>query len=1578
MRKWPIFQVAIVLFIPTNMLWGLPEGATVVAGTVEGFDQTTQTEMSLSTRGDAIVNWDRFSVRSNEKVHFQMPDKHSRILNRVTGKNSSEIFGQIQSNGQVFLMNPYGLVIGPHARIETAAFIASTFDVLDKAFLEKTELLFRGDSEADILQQGVISCDGGDVVLIARKVLNEGTLKAHSGAVCIGCSHELLYKMEGRDRMYVRRKLDEEFPVEQEFSGEEFLTQTGWIEALQVELKSLSHPHAIAIRNSGVIHALGVEERNGEVYLVADQGLLLQDGIITAKNEQKGGEVRVLGKHVHLSSNSVVDVDGMTQGGTILLGDDRKETSPLFANCSSVVVEPQAQLKAGALVSGNGGRCLLWSEQYTSFQGDLSIRGGIHGGNGGFAEISSLGGLLPSGTVSALAPHGKIGELLLDPCDVTISVAATSVGVTPGAFTVCPGGPISYSFGALSSATINNGDLGNYLDCANVTINTGIGGGAGTGTVSINNDVFWSSATTLTLIATGPIRTFGGTVRNNNPSTGFTAIAFSSSASTDPLTSDAAIRIDNALTTDGGNISLNGIWTGAGTTLGVRVGAAIQSTGGAITVQGTSTGGATSSDVAVLASSSVQSSTGSISILGNGSNSRIQIFGNVSTGSGTIQLGSPLKTSSFTISATVSTTSGNINIYPYSSSAIGSYPGIIRSTAGGNILLDAKNTLTLTSTTISSALGGSIDISTTDRILLNGCNLSVLSGSGHLNLTATSFIGSSGSAPTLQVVTGPLSLTSSNSINFNAIPATLTATGAGNISLNAIGSSPQVSLGGATAAVRITSQGGNISISALPTTPGGATVVVNRDTRITTNGTGTITMQANNSNFADDGFLFNGISALPILIQTVNGNLNVNSLGNVICQGGSAAGLQFGCTGSGAIGVNLASGSFSSDPFTQFSAGSGGIAISAAQSGVILDRSTLTTTGIGSIQITGHGDLFTAFLGETAGIQLKGAAISGAGGVTLTGFGARLPGIDFSSSTQTTTISASSSNPIQISGTSDNFSGVKRSGILSVTAVGGAISISGTTTAALGNPSALDLAQNSYTAPGIPLTITTQTGAISLTGSSSGTQSGHAIHLGDATGNNILTTLSSSTSGDISLTGTTTGSNYSGLKIDNSTVISTLSVGTVSLSGTNQSGGGAKAISVIGPNVSINSQNGLFSINSNNGFSASNGALFFVTGSGFLSCTISSGPLSLTGGTSLNQTTEITTFSGDGTFTIGGDLILTGGTAAGTQAKIGIKSTSNGYANFSYTVGGSVTVSAPDLSTYAIIGGGNPGSGSNSFAGAISLNVTGGGINLLGASGGVGSYGFAQIGHVNVNGMSGTIFGDIDIECSGACTITGGSANPTAYARIGLGGQPQGAGFRALGDITLLAGTDVTLVSQSGLGEIAGGRNVSVVVDNLFPTSPSEGPGAFSVDANSLIDATAELRIYSSKRAQNTINGQLNGTTYVPGPFGVDTPTERWGVYYPSSFYGGEAYCLFYKEGGGVPPTPPTPPTPISPSALIARRNLAVYDLNVAYAQLDLDFPFVPVGACARYNGVIELKGIDEDLKRKRRFYSFLFFNDVE
>lgn len=211
------------------------------------FDRSANTLTITQGSDKAIIHWDDFSIAKGNLTQFLQPGSHSAALNRVIGDLRSEIHGDLTANGRIFLINPNGVLIGPTGRIDVGGFLASTLDVSDADFLAGGDMLFKGDSQAKVVNLGTINAIDGDIFLIAREVENHGTLTAQRGTVGLAAGQEVLIKAEGAERVFVR-------PTGSGKS-ETGVTNTGVIEAATAELKAHGNLYALAINNTGVVRA---------------------------------------------------------------------------------------------------------------------------------------------------------------------------------------------------------------------------------------------------------------------------------------------------------------------------------------------------------------------------------------------------------------------------------------------------------------------------------------------------------------------------------------------------------------------------------------------------------------------------------------------------------------------------------------------------------------------------------------------------------------------------------------------------------------------------------------------------------------------------------------------------------------------------------------------------------------------------------------------------------------------------------------------------------------------------------------------------------------------------------------------------------------------------------------------------------------------------------------------------------------------------------------------------------------------------------------------------------------------------
>lgn len=104
-----------------------PVSPTVVAGQAS-FNLQGKT-YSITNTPNTIINWQSFSVASDEITRFIQQSADSKVLNRITGQSPTQILGSLQSNGKVFLINPNGVIFGAGSRVDVNGLVASSLAI---------------------------------------------------------------------------------------------------------------------------------------------------------------------------------------------------------------------------------------------------------------------------------------------------------------------------------------------------------------------------------------------------------------------------------------------------------------------------------------------------------------------------------------------------------------------------------------------------------------------------------------------------------------------------------------------------------------------------------------------------------------------------------------------------------------------------------------------------------------------------------------------------------------------------------------------------------------------------------------------------------------------------------------------------------------------------------------------------------------------------------------------------------------------------------------------------------------------------------------------------------------------------------------------------------------------------------------------------------------------------------------------------------------------------------------------------------------------------------------------------------
>ena len=474
-----------------NPASALPVGGVVVSGGASFNNQGSL--LTITNTPGAIINWQAFNIAPGETARFVQQTATSAVLNRIVGQDPSQILGALQSNGRVYLVNPNGVVFGAGARVDVNALVASTLDITNGDFAAGRRVFdAAATSTASVVNQGAITTPaGGQVYLIAANVENGGIITSPRGEVVLAAGHHVQLVDSANPDLHVVVSA----PADRALNVGTILSRAGSVGI-----------YSALINQRGTVNAdSAVVGEDGRIVFRASGQTLLEAGSVTsARGAGEGGTIHVLGDHVGLTGDAVVDASGREGGGTVLVGGDFHGANPEIANASATYVGAQATIRADATGTGNGGRVAIWSSGATRAYGQVSARGGSQSGDGGFVEVSGREFLDYGARTDLRASNGAAGMLLLDPNDVTIQNGPTPPTDIPS--TVSPptfsGGP--------SSSILTVADLQAQLALGNVTVTTtgGTGGPSG-GRITVANALGWSNGFSLTLDADSGIEING-------------------------------------------------------------------------------------------------------------------------------------------------------------------------------------------------------------------------------------------------------------------------------------------------------------------------------------------------------------------------------------------------------------------------------------------------------------------------------------------------------------------------------------------------------------------------------------------------------------------------------------------------------------------------------------------------------------------------------------------------------------------------------------------------------------------------------------------------------------------------------------------------------------------------------------------------------------------------------------------------------------------------------------------------------------------------------------------------------------
>src|SRR5690554_5533945 len=312
---------------------------------------------------NVTLTWDSFDIDADEVVNFLQPGSDSLALNRVFSADGTQIQGQLNANGRVFIIDVNGVLFGETAQVNVGSLVASTLDVTAN---EDDSFSFSGNGSLAAVSNfgNITAADGGAVALLGGQVSNHGIIQARLGNVALAAGNKITLDFAGDGLLNVQvdeaalNALAENHGLLKADGGRVLMTAHASEALLQT-----------VVNNTGVIEAQTLAEKDGQILLLGGMseetgGTVRVSGSLDASaTEGKGGFIETSGTIVKVGADAVIDTSSENgAAGTWLLDPTDLEISydPQGGNNNTSHVHTQAlqnSLSGGnvQLVTANAG-----------------------------------------------------------------------------------------------------------------------------------------------------------------------------------------------------------------------------------------------------------------------------------------------------------------------------------------------------------------------------------------------------------------------------------------------------------------------------------------------------------------------------------------------------------------------------------------------------------------------------------------------------------------------------------------------------------------------------------------------------------------------------------------------------------------------------------------------------------------------------------------------------------------------------------------------------------------------------------------------------------------------------------------------------------------------------------------------------------------------------------------------------------------------------------------------------------------------------------------------------------------------
>jgi len=279
-RHYSLISVLVMIcfvFSPLNG-YSLPEGENIASGNGSAsFTRPDAVTFNVDQSTErVIIDYTGFDINAGETANFYQPGTSAIAVNRVASGNPSDILGNLNANGRIFILNPDGVIFGAGSQVDTAGLLASTLNMntSDTDFMSGADSIdfqsFADPYPGAVVNYGQLNSPGGFVALLGPRVENRGSIAVNAGRVTLAAGEAMTVPLDAANLISVAVTTPTDITAGSTEAG---IITSGTIEAnggkVLLDSKVINTVFDNAINTSGIIRGKEIVIKgNGNINIV--------------------------------------------------------------------------------------------------------------------------------------------------------------------------------------------------------------------------------------------------------------------------------------------------------------------------------------------------------------------------------------------------------------------------------------------------------------------------------------------------------------------------------------------------------------------------------------------------------------------------------------------------------------------------------------------------------------------------------------------------------------------------------------------------------------------------------------------------------------------------------------------------------------------------------------------------------------------------------------------------------------------------------------------------------------------------------------------------------------------------------------------------------------------------------------------------------------------------------------------------------------------------------------------------------------------------------------------------------------